>query len=215
MSILSGFKKLKRHVKTSDNEYQLISQWTSSQSVEMDSGKTLEDTMTEKVNYTDIAEEYDPTKIYTSNSLCLHNNTLYKCKITDSDITGEFNSSNWKAITVGEEIDTSRWKWLGDFNSNLGISVADYVDIAREFLVVVVIPSTTGADVALENHFFNSTLMSQYIAIDSYYYSPQYYACVAHQYNRENGTINLFTSWTNIVGTDMPETGIFSRVFYK
>lgn len=49
MSILSGFKKIKRYVKTSSG-YQLLSQWTSSQTVEMDDGTTLETKMTTKAN---------------------------------------------------------------------------------------------------------------------------------------------------------------------
>ena len=44
MSILSGFKKVKRYVKESSG-YNLLSQWTSSQSVEMDDGMNLEDKM--------------------------------------------------------------------------------------------------------------------------------------------------------------------------
>ena len=41
MSILSGFKKVRRYIKES-NGYQLLSQWTSSQTVEMDDGTALE-----------------------------------------------------------------------------------------------------------------------------------------------------------------------------
>ena len=42
MSILSGFKKVIRYIKTSTG-YAKLSQWTSSQTVEMDDGTTLED----------------------------------------------------------------------------------------------------------------------------------------------------------------------------
>ena len=44
MSILSEFKKIKRYVKESSG-YKLISQWTSSQTVEMDDGTTLQHKM--------------------------------------------------------------------------------------------------------------------------------------------------------------------------
>lgn len=42
MSILSGFKKIKRYIKT-EAGYAKLSQWTSSQTVEMDDGSVLED----------------------------------------------------------------------------------------------------------------------------------------------------------------------------
>ena len=41
MSILSGYKKFKKYIKTTEG-YKLISQWTNSNTVEMDNGKTLE-----------------------------------------------------------------------------------------------------------------------------------------------------------------------------
>lgn len=42
MSVLSGFLKLKRHVLKNDG-YHLVSEWTSSSTVEMNNGKTLEE----------------------------------------------------------------------------------------------------------------------------------------------------------------------------
>ena len=42
MSVLSGFLKFKRHVLKNDG-YHLVSEWTSSSTVEMSSGKTLEE----------------------------------------------------------------------------------------------------------------------------------------------------------------------------
>jgi len=44
MSILSGYKKVKKYIKQSDG-YQLVSQLTRSQTVEMDNGTTLEETI--------------------------------------------------------------------------------------------------------------------------------------------------------------------------
>lgn len=43
MSITSGYTKYKRYQKLSDGTYQLISQWTSSNTVEFDDGKTAEE----------------------------------------------------------------------------------------------------------------------------------------------------------------------------
>lgn len=45
MSILSGFKKVRRHIRLPDG-YKLLSFWTSSQTVEMDDGTTLESNKT-------------------------------------------------------------------------------------------------------------------------------------------------------------------------
>lgn len=52
MSILSGFKKVKRYVKLADG-YKLLSPWTSSQSVEMDDGTTLEENKVKFDNHID------------------------------------------------------------------------------------------------------------------------------------------------------------------
>ena len=46
MSILSGYGKFKRYLLTSKG-YQLCSQWTSSNTVHLDNGKTLQTQMTE------------------------------------------------------------------------------------------------------------------------------------------------------------------------
>lgn len=45
MSITSGYNKYKRYTKLSDGTYKLVSQWTSSNTVEMDSGSTLQATL--------------------------------------------------------------------------------------------------------------------------------------------------------------------------
>ena len=46
MGIISGFIKTKRYRKLADNSYQIQSEWTHSDTVEMDDGKTL----TDKIN---------------------------------------------------------------------------------------------------------------------------------------------------------------------
>lgn len=42
MGILSGFKKYKRYIRTADDNYILDSEWTSSETVQMNDGNTLE-----------------------------------------------------------------------------------------------------------------------------------------------------------------------------
>lgn len=53
MSILSGFKKVKKYIKGSSG-YRLLSQWTSSHTVEMDDGSTLEERIKNVDNTSDI-----------------------------------------------------------------------------------------------------------------------------------------------------------------
>ena len=54
MAITNGFKKTKKYRKLSDGNYQLQSEWTSSQTVQMDNGKTLEEQMA-NLNVSDVS----------------------------------------------------------------------------------------------------------------------------------------------------------------
>lgn len=45
MGILSGFKKFKRYIRTEDDNYILDSEWTSSETVQMNDGGTLEENL--------------------------------------------------------------------------------------------------------------------------------------------------------------------------
>ena len=65
MSILTGFKKVKNYILTSSG-YQLLSRWTSSQTVEFDDGKTAQAKLGE-IN--GIAKTYDDMKKATDNSM--------------------------------------------------------------------------------------------------------------------------------------------------
>ena len=65
MSILTGFKKVKNYILTSSG-YQLLSRWTSSQTVEFDDGKTAQTKLGE-IN--GIAKTYVDMKKATDNSI--------------------------------------------------------------------------------------------------------------------------------------------------
>ena len=65
MSILTGFKKVKNYILTSSG-YQLLSRWTSSQTVEFDDGKTAQEKLGE-IN--GIAKTYVDMKKVTDNSM--------------------------------------------------------------------------------------------------------------------------------------------------
>lgn len=58
MSILSGFFKTKKY-RLTDSGYKLQSEWTSSETVEMNDGSTVEEKMVEKINYTDVVNAYE------------------------------------------------------------------------------------------------------------------------------------------------------------
>lgn len=53
MSILSGFKKFKKYIRVKDDNYILDSEWTSSQTVQMDDGHTLEQNLGSITGITD------------------------------------------------------------------------------------------------------------------------------------------------------------------
>lgn len=67
MSILTGFKKVKNYILTSSG-YQLLSRWTSSQTVEFDDGKTAQTKLGE-IN--GIAKTYIDMKKATDNSMAV------------------------------------------------------------------------------------------------------------------------------------------------
>ena len=67
MSILTGFKKVKNYILTSSG-YQLLSRWTSSQTVEFDDGKTAQTKLGE-IN--GIAKTYVDMKKATDNSMAV------------------------------------------------------------------------------------------------------------------------------------------------
>ena len=89
MSILTGFKKVKNYILTSSG-YQLLSRWTSSQTVEFDDGKTAQAKLGE-IN--GIAKTYVDMKKATDNSMAvsakavmegLENSSACAIKNTDS-----------------------------------------------------------------------------------------------------------------------------------
>ena len=77
MSILSGFKKFKKHIKTTDGNYAKVSEWTDSSTVETPNGIMLSERLTDGGNI--ITDEYI--------------NGYYICSSS--------SSSNYKSITVG------------------------------------------------------------------------------------------------------------------
>jgi len=124
------------------------------------------------------------------------------------------NGSKGSAGEKGDPGDCA-WTWLGDFLGTNGISIANVKDTAKEFKVIGVIDGGSGADVALENYFINSSTMAQYVQLTSYYYSSTYHGCIAHQYDYTNSKINLYSGWTQLTGANISTTGILSRVFYR
>lgn len=77
MSILSGFKKFKKHIKTTDGNYAKVSEWTDSSTVETPNGIMLSERLTDGGNI--ITDEYI--------------NGYYICST--------LSSNSYKSITVG------------------------------------------------------------------------------------------------------------------
>ena len=102
MSILSGFKKIRRHIRLPDG-YKLLSFWTSSQTVEMDDGTTLEsnktkwdDASTKKHEHTNkpALDSITPEKVAKWNTLSESNVTGIKGNAESSYRTGNVNLSS-------------------------------------------------------------------------------------------------------------------------
>ena len=88
MSILSGFKKVRRRIQLPDG-YKLLSFWTSSQTVEMDDGTTLEsnkakwDDMSANIDMT-IKKKADKTELDTH----VNNNVIHFTKTERDKLSG-------------------------------------------------------------------------------------------------------------------------------
>ena len=113
MSILSGFKKVRRRIKLPDG-YKLLSFWTSSQTVEMDDGTTLESNKTkwdDKYTKTEIDNKLSAieTNIDWKESVDTFSNitTTYPSpqdgwtvNVKDTDYTYRYNGSEWITISA-------------------------------------------------------------------------------------------------------------------
>lgn len=136
MSILSGFKKVRRRIRLPDG-YKLVSFWTSSQTVEMDDGTTLEsnkvkwdDASTKKHEHTnkDTLDSITSEKVAKWNTLAESNVTGVKGNTESSYRTGNVNltSANIGALPItggsltgniypatnnSSSVGTSSYKW--------------------------------------------------------------------------------------------------------
>lgn len=108
MGILSGFKKFKRYIRTEDDNYILDSEWTSSQTVQMDNGKTLEQNLGGIVGITDSVASGDSNVAASAKAVNTlkqsidahtHDDRYY----TETEITGLLNSYA-KTTQIGTKI---------------------------------------------------------------------------------------------------------------
>ena len=113
MSILSGISKIKKYIKTSSG-YKLLSQWTSSNTVEMDDGTTLQDnqlkwddkytkneidnkfsTLETNIDWKESVETFDDIEnTYPSPE------DGWTVNVQDTDYTYRWNGSEWVAISA-------------------------------------------------------------------------------------------------------------------
>lgn len=105
MSILSGFEKYKRHLKVDDENYKLVSEWTHSDTVEMNDGKSLTETITSLKNQTSsfIGNEYSSSATYKIGDYCVYADKWYKC-IVDITTPETWNSNHWTLTNISDEV---------------------------------------------------------------------------------------------------------------
>lgn len=105
MSILSGYEKYKRHLKVDDENYKLVSEWTHSDTVEMDDGKSLTETITSLKNQTSsfIGNEYSSSSTYKVGDYCVYEGKWYRC-IVDITTPETWNPSNWTLTNISDEV---------------------------------------------------------------------------------------------------------------
>lgn len=105
MSILSGYEKYKRHLKVDDENYKLVSEWTHSDTVEMDDGKSLTETITSLKNQTSsfIGNEYSSSSTYKVGDYCVYEGKWYRC-IVDITTPETWNHSNWTLTNISDEV---------------------------------------------------------------------------------------------------------------
>lgn len=159
MSILSGFKKVRRRIRLPDG-YKLLSFWTSSQTVEMDDGTTLEsnkakwdDASTKKHEHTNkpALDSITSEKVAKWNTLAESNVTGVKGNTESSYRTGNVNltSANIGALPItggtltgsiypatnnNSSVGTSSYKWANMYATTFHGALdgkANLVNIAR------------------------------------------------------------------------------------
>lgn len=81
MGILSGFKKFKRYIRTEDDNYILDSEWTSSETVQMNDGGTLEENLGGITGITDSLTSASSNVAASAKAIC----TLKQSVDTKSD----------------------------------------------------------------------------------------------------------------------------------
>ena len=76
-----------------------------------------------------VADEYVTTSTYDSGDICIYEGVLYKA--LEDDITGDWDSTKWDAITISSELENTGTGDVADVYEN-GVSVVDPTDkIAR------------------------------------------------------------------------------------
>lgn len=105
MAVLSGFQGYKRHVKLSENEYKAVSEWTHSDTVEMNDGRSLTEAITNLEDQTSsiIGNQYSSSTTYKVGDYCVYENKWYRCIVAIA--TPEtWNPSHWTLTNISNEV---------------------------------------------------------------------------------------------------------------
>lgn len=113
MGILSGYKRFKKYLRMGEG-YKLCSEWTKSDSVEMDDGKTLQENMDTVAN--DIASVHNELKTSLGGmTFGVDAAGRYGYIKAGADTVTPFKKNDWTTLS------TENIKW-GDISYNLGVS---------------------------------------------------------------------------------------------
>lgn len=161
MSILTGFKKVKRYIKT-DTGYSKLSQWTSSQTVEMDDGTILENEI-ESINET-LDKKVDGVKGNAESSYRTGNVNITPANIGLGNVNNTADAD--KSVYSATKLTTSRNIDGVNFNGTSGIThygtCSTAASTAAKTVSISNFALTTGARVEVlfsnENTASNPTL---------------------------------------------------------
>lgn len=163
MSILSGFKKVIRYIKTSTG-YAKLSQWTSSQTVEMDDGTTLEDKIS-SINTT-IGNKVD--KVSGKGLSTNDYTTTEKNKLAGIASGAEVNvQSDWNVTDTNSDAYIKNKPSSMPANGGTSSTISTTLPISKGGT-----GKTTGADAA--NVLLNSLMEGTDTPVDADYYICQY-----------------------------------------
>lgn len=145
-----------------------------------------------------VADEYVTTSTYDSGDICIYEGVLYKA--LEDDITGDWDSTKWDAITISSELantGTTASDVQYDNSSSTGVqatNVQDALDEAFERTVVLANGLTSAFNTVAETY---TSAQHNYTKGDYVLYETKLYRCIENT----SGTWDS-TKWEEVKVTD-------------